>query len=109
MELVGCGPHTITAVKDWLSAGGLRLDAADSYDTQFSVGVAMAQSGVPRESIFVLQKTGNCACALRGRARAAFSRCRSPDALDFSLPPPGQGIQWDITIPSRRRTTCCSR
>ena len=59
MELVGCGNHTITAVVDWLVAGGRRLDAADSYDTQTSVGIAMAKSKVPREDIFVLQKTGN--------------------------------------------------
>jgi len=59
MEIAGCGNYTITAVKTWLNLGGRRLDAADSYDTQFSVGVAMAQSGLPREEIFLLQKTGN--------------------------------------------------
>jgi diketogulonate reductase-like aldo/keto reductase len=58
MEIAGCGNYTITAVTQWLNAGGLRLDAADSYDTQYSVGVAMKQSSVPRSSIFLLQKTG---------------------------------------------------
>ena len=43
----------------WLNSGGRRLDAADSYDTQYSVGVAIARSLVPRSSLFVLQKTGN--------------------------------------------------
>ena len=52
----------IQATEAWLAAGGRRLDCADSYDTQTSVGVAMAASGVPREDMFVLQKTGNCAC-----------------------------------------------
>jgi 2,5-diketo-D-gluconate reductase A len=59
MEIAGCGNYTIEAVTSWLSIGGRRLDAADSYDTQFSVGRAMAQSSVPREEIFLLQKTGN--------------------------------------------------
>ena len=59
MEIAGCGNYTIQAVKSWLSIGGRRLDAADSYDTQYSVGVAMAESGVPRESVFLLQKCGN--------------------------------------------------
>jgi len=56
MEIVGCGPFTVTAVQTWLALGGRRLDAADSYDTQTSVGIAMAASGVPRSDIFVLQK-----------------------------------------------------
>jgi len=59
MELVGCGNHTVEAVKSWLALGGRRLDAADSYDTQVSVGIAMAESGVARSDIFLLQKTGN--------------------------------------------------
>ena len=59
MEIAGCGSYAIEAVKLWLSVGGRRLDAADSYDTQTSVGKAMAQSGVARSDIFVLQKTGN--------------------------------------------------
>ena len=59
MEIAGCGSYTIEAVNDWLKLGGRRLDAADSYDTQYSVGVAMAASGVPRSEIFLLQKTGN--------------------------------------------------
>ncbi len=73
MEIAGCGNFTIQAVKDWLTAAQavssspsspsllVRLDAADSYDTQTSVGIAMRESGLPRSSIFVLQKTGNCA------------------------------------------------
>lgn len=59
MEIVGCGPYTVQATTSWLNAGGLRIDAADSYDTQTSVGIAMGASSVPREDIFVLQKTGS--------------------------------------------------
>ena len=59
MEISSCGPYTIEAVGLWLAAGGRRLDAANSYDTQTSVGIAMAQSGVPRSDMFLLQKTGS--------------------------------------------------
>ena len=59
MEIAGCGNYTIKAVDMWLKIGGLRLDAADSYDTQVSVGAAMAASSVPRSDIFLLQKTGS--------------------------------------------------
>jgi diketogulonate reductase-like aldo/keto reductase len=61
MEIVGCGNYTVTAVKEWLKVGGRRLDAADSYATQLSVGVAMAEMSatVPRSEIFLLQKTGS--------------------------------------------------
>jgi hypothetical protein len=34
MEIAGCGNYTVEAVKLWLAAGGVRLDNADSYDTQ---------------------------------------------------------------------------
>ena len=59
MEIANCGNYTVAAVKQWLALGGRRLDAADSYDTQYSVGVAMAESGVARSDIFLLSKTGN--------------------------------------------------
>lgn len=59
MEIAGCGPYTQEAVKAWLALGGRRLDSADSYNTQVSVGKAMKASGVPRKDIFLLQKVGN--------------------------------------------------
>lgn len=43
-------------------AGGVdpvRLDQANSYGDTTTVGLAMAQSGVPRSSIWLLQKVGN--------------------------------------------------
>ena len=58
--LAGCGAYTEKAVGAWLAAGGRRLDAANSYGSQISVGKAMAASGVPRADIFLLSK-GACA------------------------------------------------
>lgn len=61
--LAGCGSYTEQAVGAWLSAGGRRLDCANSYGSQLSVGKAMAASGVPRADIFLLSK-GACAARL---------------------------------------------
>lgn len=43
MEIAGCSNYTIEATKTWIQLGGRRLDAADSYDTQTSVGIGMKQ------------------------------------------------------------------
>lgn len=59
MEAVGCGPNTVKAVTTWLSVGGRRIDSADSYFNEKSVGIAMKQSGVAREDLFVLSKIGS--------------------------------------------------
>ena len=59
MEIAGCGGYAVEAVRAWLAAGGRRLDAANSYDTQTSVGAGMAASGVARGDIFLLQKAGS--------------------------------------------------
>ncbi len=54
----GCGAWAALATTTWLSVGGRRLDAANSYDSQIDVGRGMAASGVPREDIFLLSKVG---------------------------------------------------
>ncbi len=42
----------------WLEVGGRRIDSADSYHNQADVGAALAASGVPREELCILSKTG---------------------------------------------------
>jgi len=54
----GCGGNTIKAVTDFLAAGGRRIDNADSYGNQDSVGTAMRESGVARSDIFLTTKVG---------------------------------------------------
>ena len=54
----GCGAWTQQAVSTWLSRGGRRIDAANSYQDQKDVGIGMAASGVPRSEIFLLSKVG---------------------------------------------------
>eukprot|EP00056_Hartaetosiga_gracilis_P015812 m.242372 g.242372 ORF g.242372 m.242372 type:complete len:354 (+) comp32836_c0_seq1:19-1080(+) len=58
VEIAGCGNNTVRAVKEWLRVGGRRIDSADSYYNEKSVGIAMRESGVPREDIFLLSKVG---------------------------------------------------
>ena len=57
-EVFGCGENTVSAVKAFLAAGGRRIDGADSYFNQKSVGQAMRESGVPRSEIFLTTKVG---------------------------------------------------
>jgi len=54
----GCGEWAAQATNSWLSVGGRRIDAANSYDSQIDVARGMAASGVPREEIFLLSKVG---------------------------------------------------
>lgn len=88
MESKGCGDYARRAVREWIAAGGTRIDAssacawpcerwpftssqilppspplarlarADDYDNQRSVGLGIADSGAPRASLFVLSKVG---------------------------------------------------
>lgn len=60
-----CAQTVINAVVSWLQMaynGGvrsIRLDQANSYGDTTTVGTAIAQSGVPRENIWLLTKVGN--------------------------------------------------
>lgn len=58
-QYTGCGSYVQEAVSQWLTAGGRRLDAANSYNNQQAVGTAMRASNVSRRDMFLLQKTGS--------------------------------------------------
>lgn len=53
-----CYNFTYEATKAWLSVGGRRIDAANSYHDQDAVGQAIKDSGIKREDLFILQKIG---------------------------------------------------
>jgi 2,5-diketo-D-gluconate reductase A len=53
-----CPGYINQAVTTWLNVGGRRIDNANSYQDQGTVGAAVAASGVPRSEIFFLSKTG---------------------------------------------------
>lgn len=57
----GCGPAVSAAVSTWLQMDGPRLDCANSYDDETSVGAGIAaalEKGVNRHDFFLLTKTG---------------------------------------------------
>lgn len=58
----GCGMYTEAAINTFFSLGGRRLDDADSYRNQDSVGrairTAVARGAVKREDVFLLTKVG---------------------------------------------------
>jgi diketogulonate reductase-like aldo/keto reductase len=43
---------------EWFKIGGRRIDAADSYGCEPGIGLAMKDSGLKREDIFIVSKTG---------------------------------------------------
>jgi hypothetical protein len=110
MEIAGCGSYAIEAVKLWLSVGGRRLDAADSYDTQTSVGKAMAQSGVARSDIFVLQKTGNWnPMGFEDTLSVRASACLAPCSPRVALPAANTPHARTHLLSHSNLTTCWSR
>lgn len=64
-QAAGCGPWALNATAAYIrlaaSMGALpvRLDNANSYNTQVMVGQAMAQSGLSRDQIFLTSKVGS--------------------------------------------------
>jgi len=57
-ESAGCGEFTKKAISDWFAAGGRRLDSADSYGNEKSVGEAWRSSSINRRDLFILSKVG---------------------------------------------------
>lgn len=54
----GCGERAANATQTWLKLGGRRIDSADSYFNQESIGKGIRASGVPRSEIFITSKVG---------------------------------------------------
>lgn len=48
----------VKAMGEWLKLGGRRIDTSLDYGDQGGVGQAVAESGIPREEIFVTSKVG---------------------------------------------------
>jgi 2,5-diketo-D-gluconate reductase A len=52
-------PDTVAAVRNALDAGYRHIDTAQMYGNEREVGQAIAESGVPREDVFVTTKLAN--------------------------------------------------
>lgn len=53
------GEETISSVKKALSSGYRHIDTAQAYGNEKSVGIAVKESNIPREDIFITSKLGN--------------------------------------------------
>ena len=53
-----CAGVPLNATINWLTIGGRRIDNANSYKNQKTIGLAIRYSGVPRSEIFITSKTG---------------------------------------------------
>jgi len=82
-----CGGYVQKAVTAWLSAGGRRIDAANSYQDQVDVGQAMnayiASSGTPRSDIFLLSKIGPSHPLGGADAKAQFAGILNEMQVDY--------------------------
>ncbi|MGA7206935.1 MAG: aldo/keto reductase [Specibacter sp.] len=87
--------ETRVAVGHALAAGYRHVDTAAAYRNEAGVGAAIAESGVPREDIFITTKLRN---GEQGSPRAAFEASRKAlgvDWIDLYLihwPVPSQGL-----------------
>lgn len=49
-------PDMVAMIKNAIAAGYRHIDTAEAYGTEAEVGQAIKESGVPRESLFVVSK-----------------------------------------------------
>ncbi|MFQ4147138.1 aldo/keto reductase [Arthrobacter sp. LAPM80] len=87
--------ETRIAVSEALAAGYRHIDTAAAYRNEAGVGAAIAESGIPRDEIFLTTKLRN---GEQGSPRAAFEASRKAlgvDSIDLYLihwPVPSQGL-----------------
>jgi len=113
MPLLGFGTWQIRgnaayeAVRDALEAGYRHLDTATMYGNEAEVGRALADSGVPRDEVFVTTKLPP---ERAGRERATLDaslRALRVDAVDLWLihwPPRGKSVAvWQRFVEAREQ------
>lgn len=49
-------PAMVAIIKDAIAMGFYHIDCADAYGTEAELGVAIKESGVPREKLFITTK-----------------------------------------------------
>jgi diketogulonate reductase-like aldo/keto reductase len=91
------GPDAVTATSTALEAGYRHLDTATVYDNEAEVGRALAESGVPREDVFLTTK---CPPERIGREQETLENSLEKlrtDYLDLWL------IHWTVDSADDRR------
>lgn len=97
-----CDDYVEQAVQDWIAVGGRRLDCANSYNNQASVGKAIKKSGVKREELFILSKVGPSFPLGYQDALSQFEQVKTDlqtDYVDLLL------IHWPYQNPSQGNVT----
>jgi 2,5-diketo-D-gluconate reductase A len=87
--------ETRIAVGEALEAGYRHVDTAAAYRNEAGVGAALAQSGLPREDVFITTKLRNGEQASPRAAFEASRRALGVDWIDLYLihwPVPSQGL-----------------
>lgn len=76
------GEVAVSAVKEALALGYRHIDTAAGYGNEESVGIAVKQSGIARESIFITSKLQNSARGYED-TMAAFERTMNNLNMDY--------------------------
>ncbi len=66
------GPETISSVKNAIKSGYRHIDTAAIYDNEESVGLAIQQSGISRDELFITSKVWNTNRGYESTKKAFF-------------------------------------
>src|ERR1700760_1253628 len=72
---------TAAVVRQALEAGYRHIDTAQAYGTEAGVGRAIAESGIPRDELYITSKLGNANHRSRD-VRASYERTRDNLGLE---------------------------
>lgn len=91
------GDEAVSVVKEAISAGYRHIDTAADYGNEKSVGIAVSQSGVPRDELFITSKLQNSQHGYEATLRAFEDTMRklNCDYLDLYL------IHWPNPVKFR--------
>lgn len=76
--------EVVTRIKSAIKNGFLHIDTAENYGTEEEVGIAIKESGVPREKLFITTKVGHQITDIRASAARSLKNLQL-DYVDLYL------------------------